>query len=84
MLCLYNNIICIVIFQAYLEHMYYPTYVWITYGWYNLDWWKRSKGTHNCSDEEMLLVLDRSLSVIQYPVTNATEVTYSGLVSIIL
>ena len=60
--------------------MYHPNYVWITYGWYNSEWWQRSKGNHNCTDEEMHCVLKRSLSVIQYPVTNTSKETDSGLV----
>ena len=60
--------------------MYYPNYVWITYGWYNSDWWRGSKGNHNCTDEEMHRVLERSLSIVQYPVTNTSKETDSGLV----
>ena len=68
------------ILQAYHEGMYYPNYVWITYGWYNSDWWRGSKGNHNCTDEEMHRVLERSLSIVQYPVTNTSKETDSGLV----
>lgn len=76
--CNYVNILFIL--QAYHNGMYHPNYVWITYSWYNSEWWQRSKGNHNCTDEEMHHVLKRSLSVTQYPVTNTSKETDSGLV----
>ena len=50
--------------QAYKKKMFYPGYVWITYGWYyDKHWWKTSK----CTVEEIGAVLKGAVALSHYP-----------------
>lgn len=60
--------------QAYRKNMLYPTYVWITYGWYNDNhWWKSDGNKSKCSEEEMSAVLNGSIAISHYPVLYSDE-----------
>ena len=58
-------------------------------GWYGDEWWTKKLPVvldekTNCTLEDMMKVLAHSLSVIQYPLVNESEVSQLGLVSILL
>lgn len=55
--------------QAYLRDMMYPKYVFLTFGWYEADWWIPPASEdvfHLCTPEERAEVLHRSLAIIHY------------------
>lgn len=55
--------------------MIYPGYVWITYGWYSERWWEegKMKKTDNCSNEEILSVLNGAIALTHYPFAITTH-----------
>ena len=60
----------------------YPGYVWITYAWYQHEWW--SSATIRCDEEELAQMLRYSLSLGGVPLTKDPEVqTDVGLVRIV-
>ena len=64
----------------------YPRYVWILHGWYAEEWWtsRVTMGTVNCTDEELLSLLERALLVVSIPKSiNPEKATISGFVSIL-
>ena len=55
------------IVQAYHSGKYYPNYAWILLGHHETDWWREHYMETNCSDTDMMKVLNRSLILIPYP-----------------
>ena len=56
--------------------MMHPQYAYLTYGWYEEQWWSPQKNSTACSEEEMASVVEYSLSVTQYPdAANTSEET---------
>ena len=53
--------------QAYHNGKYYPNYAWILLGHHETDWWREYYMETNCSDTDMMKVLNRSLILIPYP-----------------
>ena len=53
--------------QAYHNGRYYPNYAWILLGHHETDWWREHYMETNCSDTDMMKVLNRSLILIPYP-----------------
>ena len=49
-------------------------YAWILYGWYSNNWWRETANV-NCSEDELVTILERALVVQQYPTTNTTTTT---------
>ena len=66
--------------QAYKRGFRYPQYVYIMYGWYRNQWWYPVSGENvTCNNSQMEQVLERSLTVTQYPqIMNRSEVTDTG------
>ena len=65
-----NKQLCIrslYITQAYHNGRYYPNYAWILLGHHETDWWREYYMETNCSDTDMMKVLNRSLILIPYP-----------------
>ena len=70
--------------QAYMKGFTYPRYAWITYGWYQDEWWTAAVTDNdvNCTDAELASFLDRVLAVQNIPAAeNLTAPTDTGLVS---
>lgn len=71
-------------------HLFWCTCIFIlNAGWYGDQWWTRRLPVvldekTNCTLEDMMRVLAYSLSVVQYPIVNESEVSQLGLVSILL
>ena len=61
-----NNLV-LYYFQAYRIGKFYPNYAWILLGHHETDWWREHYMETNCSDTDMLKVLNRSLVFIPYP-----------------
>ena len=53
--------------QAYNHGRYYPNYAWILLGHHKIDWWREHYMETNCSESNMIKVLNRSLVLIPYP-----------------
>ena len=53
--------------QAYNHGRYYPNYAWILLGHHEIDWWREHYMETNCSESNMIKVLNRSLVLIPYP-----------------
>lgn len=50
--------------------MLYPSYVWITYGWYDdSDWWKSKNNNTSCSRDEISKLLEGAIALSHYPVS---------------
>jgi gamma-aminobutyric acid type B receptor len=64
--------------EAYHEGMFYPKFLWITPGWYGDLWWEKHL-PDGCSVAHMEAVLSHSLSAVQYPVFNESEVSSLGI-----
>ena len=51
--------------------MLFPSFVWITYEWDEVEWWKASKGhstaNNDCSDDQIKNILKGSLVVSHHP-----------------
>ena len=54
-------------FQAYHTGKFYPNYAWILLEHHETDWWREHYMETNCSETEMMKVLNRSLVFIPYP-----------------
>ena len=54
-------------------------YAWILYGWYSNNWWKETANV-NCSEDELVAVLERALVVQQYPTPTTTTTTDAAAV----
>ena len=50
----------------------YPRYVWITYDWYHDGWWQDSE-LLRCDEDELALLLRRSLVIRTIPVSEAPD-----------
>ena len=68
--------------QAWSKSLLFPSYVWITYEWNRLDWWRSEHHTHtvdyatasgNCSDEEMERVLEGTLAISLFQTPETQE-----------
>ena len=58
--------------QAIHDSNYYPSYVWITFGWYGKEWWKDEEEylrSINCSSSDVVTALNRSLALQPHPFT---------------
>ena len=55
--------------QASKSARRYPDYAWILYGWYSEEWWRSTNGV-NCTEEELVSVLERALVIQQYPIND--------------
>ena len=70
--------------QAAKNKMFYREYVWILHGWYPDNWWMFG-GQSNCSNDQMMEVLNLSLVIKQQPVpANMYAVAIGGYVSVIV
>ena len=61
----------------------YPRYVWITYAWYQEEWWTAAinNDTISCEEEELATFLRQSLAIEVVPVPdNRDAMTEVGLV----
>ena len=67
------------------DELYYPSYVWITLGWYADRWWTQEVAndpTVNCTDAQFETLLRRTLAIQQLPTAeNRTGSTNVSLVS---
>lgn len=67
--------------QASKRNMGHMEYAWILHGWYPENWWIFS-GQDDCSNDQMMKVLNYSLIIVQQPApANMTQGTVSGYVS---
>lgn len=58
--------------QAYQRDRYYPDYLWLTLGWYEMNWWTNQdllNGT-TCVMSDIATALNRSLAVNSIPIQN--------------
>ena len=63
--------------------MVYPSYAWLLYGWYSVEWWRTSNVAVNCSEDQLAAVLERALVVQQYPIgDNLSHAAVGGLVGL--
>lgn len=54
--------------------MLYPSYVWITYGWYdNGDWWKSKNNKTSCSRDEISKLLGGAIALSYSPVSHRND-----------
>ena len=53
--------------QAYNHGRYYPSYAWILLGRHEIDWWREHYMETNCSESNIIKVLNRSLVLTPYP-----------------
>ena len=60
-------IIMIHLIQAYHNARFYPNYAWILLGHHDTDWWREYYMNTNCTDADMMMVLNRSLILTPYP-----------------
>lgn len=70
-------------FQAYKQGLYGSRYVWITVNW-GSDWWI-PQPDHDCTEEELVEVLDRGFSIIPrgfFIRNDENAETFSGIVSV--
>lgn len=59
-----------------------PRYVWITYGWYQEEWWRESKNSV-CSNNQLAGIVERGLALQLFPRSRHPEVmTDTGLVGV--
>ena len=61
----------------------YPRYVWITYAWYQDEWWTSAVNNEpiECSDDELAQLLRQSLAIEVIPVPeNPAAETNVGVV----
>lgn len=70
------NCACSDLLKAYKNNMIHPRYTYLTYGWYEEQWWVPQGNDVTCSEEEMVSVVEHILSVTQYPdADNTSEAT---------
>lgn len=54
--------------------MFYPSYVWITYGWYyDSEWWRTEDDNSSCSSDERAQVLAGAIALSHYPLPTAVD-----------
>ena len=52
--------------QAYEQHIFYPRYIFLLYGWYEDQWWLEQENENlPCTAEQREMVLSNSLAVVQ-------------------
>ena len=59
--------------QAYHNGRYYPNYAWILSGHHETNWWREHYMETNCSETDMMKVLNRSLILMPYPGNNSKQ-----------
>jgi gamma-aminobutyric acid type B receptor len=74
---MYVNHAKTILCDAFQREYYYPRYLWITPGWYGNEWWTKAL-PENCTVEEIETVLGYSLSAVQYPLFNESEIADVG------
>ena len=69
--------------------MHYPRYVWITFGWYDDDWYREQPtgelvedGSGQCTVQELTEAVNGALIIQHYPTASDMNApTMSGIVS---
>ena len=59
--------------QAYQRGLYGPNYVWLVFGWYDKEWWRKDDGAVSCTIDNMDTVIDHALTIQQLPVTSDAD-----------
>lgn len=59
-----------VLCKAYSMGMFYPEYLWLTYGWFTEGWQDMSNKNISCTQDQINTVLYRSVAINHFPVTS--------------
>ena len=77
-----NNIRTLYVIQAVQRGWQYPQYVFLLYGWYQDQWWYPLNGDILCNSSQMEQVIERSLTITQFPeILNQSKTTDTGTVN---
>ena len=69
--------------QAYHSGLLYPRYLFLTYGWYDHNWWLVKDRNLSCTPQERASVLARSFAFLQIDFLDSRNLTTdTGIVSL--
>ena len=70
--------------------MYYPRYVWITYGWYDADWYRAQSNDDavedvECTVQQLSKAVNGAIIIQHYPTASDMNApTMTGIVSLFI
>lgn len=64
----YSSVHICIYMQAIRSRAYYEYHVWFLYGWYSDKWWNTTDPVVNCTEDELIAVLQNAIIFQQLPI----------------